>query len=73
MPAWRLLHIALSSNLKTAVELTREKQGNERHFQIHLVVCGTGVTGFLFGFSAPEDGTDMLSRNVDRELPLHAA
>jgi hypothetical protein len=27
----------------------------------------------VFGFLTLEDGTDMLSRNVDEELPLHAA
>ena len=33
----------------------------------------TTVTGFLFGFFIPEDGTDRLSRNVGKELPLLAA
>jgi hypothetical protein len=28
---------------------------------------------FIFGFLAPEDGTDRLSRNVGKKLPLRAA
>ena len=34
MPAWPLLHITLSSNLKMAVELTGEQQRNEWHFGV---------------------------------------
>ena len=47
-----------------------------RHFQhLHssLYVLRFGVTGFFFGFLKPEDGTDRLSRNVGKKLPLLAA
>jgi len=40
-------------------------------FRVNLSVSSSGLKNF--GFLNPEDGTDRLSRNVSKKLPLLAA